>query len=199
VQAAVVAPAPKPVVDLGPAIIAQRRLTLKIQHKEQTEWCWAAVAASVQQYFEPASEPDLELKQCQIASSVLQVAEHRCCRNPELYNQPNELETALKTIHKWRNTLDSDSSTGATGALTFEQVQREIDRGRPVCAGITWDSGGAHFVVVRGYRVLASGAHQLYIADPENPSNLVDIDEFTAAYFGEGKWTETDLVVNDWS
>jgi len=39
----------------------------------------------------------------------------------------------------------------------------------------------------------------LYIADPENPSNLVDIDEFTAAYFGEGKWTETDLVVNDWS
>jgi hypothetical protein len=46
--------------------------------------------------------------------------------------------------------------------------------------------------------VLASGAQQLYIADPLNPSNLVDFDEFSVAYYGEGVWTETDLVVDDW-
>jgi hypothetical protein len=192
--------------DLGPAVIAHRRLTFRIQHQEQTEWCWAAVAASVQQYFEPDSEPALELRQCKIANMVVQtdavlnpITDPKCCKDPQPCNQPASLETALKKIHKWRNTLVADSSTGATGTLTFAQVQREIDRGRPVCAGITWKSGGGHFVVVRGYRALASGAHQLYIADPDNPSNLVDYDEFTMAYFGEGTWTSTDLVMNDWS
>ena len=196
------------VTDLGPAIIAQRRLTFRIQHQEQSEWCWAAVAASVQQYFEPASEPSQEVKQCKVATLVMAKLPAPvptpaswpptdCCVNPEPCNRSAVLEIALKAIHKWRNTLDADSSTG--GTLTFEQVQREIDRGRPVCAGITWNSGGGHFVVVMGYRVLASGAHQLYIADPLNPSNLVDFGEFTQAYYGEGQWTSTDLVANDWS
>jgi len=184
----------KAVSGLGPVVVAQRRLTFRIQRQQQSEWCWAAVAASVQQFFEPASEPALELRQCEVADMVLQRT--GCCDDPEPCNESAKLENALKKIRKWRNTLNADSSTG--GILTFEQVQREIDRGRPVCAGITWDSGGEHFVVVRGYRVLGSGAHQLDIADPLNPSNLVDFDEFTQAYYGEGKWTETDLVVKDW-
>jgi hypothetical protein len=186
----------KAVTDLGPAVIAQRRLTFKIQHQEQTEWCWAAVAASVQQYFEPATEPALELKQCAIADMVLHT--NLCCPYPEFCNQPAALETALKKIHKWRKSLNPDPLTGP-GTLTFAEVQREIDRGRPVCVGIRWYQGGGHFVVIRGYRVLASGAQQLYIADPDNPSNLVDFYEFTNAYYGEGTWNSTDLVVNDWS
>jgi hypothetical protein len=189
----------KAAADLKPAVIAQRRLTFRIQNQRQSEWCWAAVAASVQQFFEPASDPGSELSQCEVASMVLQKKETECCDDPEPCNKAEKLETALKKIHKWRNTLKEDPSTEATGSLTFEQVQREIDRGRPVCAGITWESGGRHFVIVRGYRELASGAHQVDIADPLNPSNLVDFDEFTTAYYGEGKWTSTDLVVKDWS
>jgi hypothetical protein len=82
--------------------------------------------------------------------------------------------------------------------LRFDELQREIDAGRPVCAGITWASGGGHFVVLRGYRVLSSGARQVYVADPLNPSALVDFDEFTSSYYGDGSWTETDFVQNDW-
>jgi hypothetical protein len=83
--------------------------------------------------------------------------------------------------------------------LRFDELQREIDRGRPVCADIEWDSGGGHSVAVRGYRVLSSGVRQVYVADPLNPSALVDFDEFTLAYYGDGQWTETDLVQSDWS
>jgi hypothetical protein len=183
----------------GPTVIAHRRLNFKIQRQEQTDWCWAAVAVSVEQYFDPDPDPATRLKQCRVASLVFQA---KCCENPGEFNQGAELETALQLIHKWRNTLDEDPSTGATGSLTFEQVQREIDRSRPICAGITWNSdvgGGGHFVVIRGYRVLNTGAQQLYIADPDNPSNLVDFDEFTVAYYGEGRWTETDFVESDWA
>ncbi len=210
-----VAGAPKPVAgvqariaqkappDLGPAVIAQRRLTFRIQRQQQSEWCWAAVAASVEQFFDPDPDPASRLKQCEVADMVLKdkdkMPKPKCCEDPEDCDLPAELEDALKKIYKWRDTLDVDPLTGAKGSLTFEQVKREIDRGRPVCAGIRWKSGTGHFVVVRGYRVLGSGAQQLYVADPLYPSSLVDFNEFTVAYYGEGEWTETDLVVNDWS
>jgi hypothetical protein len=100
------------------------------------------------------------------------------------------LELALQQVHVWRNTLGRP--------LTFVEIQREIDRGRPVCVAIKWASGGGHFVVVRGYRELASGARQLYVADPLNPSSLVDLDEFTFRYWGDGEWDETDLVESRW-
>jgi hypothetical protein len=110
------------------------------------------------------------------------------------------LEQALKKIYKWRNTL--------TRALRFDEVQREIDSGRPIGVGITWTSGNdaplggssnGHFVVIRGYRMLSNGARQVYVADPLNASGLVDFDEFTLAYYGEGQWTETDLVQSGWA
>jgi len=171
---------------LGPLVVAHRKLHFKIQQQEQTEWCWAAVAVSVEKFF----DKDSKLKQCKVANKLFHKQNNECCEDPDTYNDPEELEIALQKIHKWRNTL--------SGPLTFEQVQREIDNNRPVCVGITWYSGGGHFVVVRGYRLLASGAQQLYVADPENPSNLVDFNEFTVAYYGEGTWTETDFVASDW-
>ena len=178
---------PPKAVTLGPAVIAHRRLHFKIQRQQQAEWCWAAVAVSVEKFFARHSE----LQQCQVANKLFNKTRNECCEDPAAYNVPDVLEVVLQIIHKWRNTL--------SGPLTFEQVQGEIDRGRPVCVRIHWLSGGGHFVVVRGYRLLSSGAQQLYVADPENPSNLVDYNEFKVAYYGEGIWAETDFVASDWA
>jgi hypothetical protein len=205
-------------------VIAQKLINFRIQVQEQAEWCWAAVAASIERYFNPNST----LEQCNVANRVLQLSSDdfpdedccggcddcKCCCHPDCdsCNTPAELEDALKAIHKWRTTLPRP--------LTFEEIQREIDGGRPVGVGITWRSGNSvpkpkpkprpkptgtdpspsgHFVVVRGYRVLSSGARQVYVADPLNPSSLVDLDEFTLAYYGDGMWTETDLVQSGWA
>jgi Papain-like cysteine protease AvrRpt2 len=181
-------------------IIAQKKLNFRIQMQEQSEWCWAAVAASVERYFNPAST----LQQCDVANRVFPKefpTVHlppsdcgcccKCCCDPESCNRPAELEIALQQVHKWRNTLKRP--------LTFEEIQREIDRGRPVGVGITWASGGGHFVVLRGYRLLRSGSWQVYVADPLNASGLLDLDEFTMAYYGDGAWTETDLVQSGWA
>ena len=203
-----------------PTVVAQRRLNFSIQRQEHSEWCWAAVAVSVERFFDPHSK----LKQCEVANKVLPKAHPpiplppsdcgcccHCCCDPRSCNKPAELERALKEIYKWRLTLKQRSIPApsnvkpvtpptivSTGTLTFEEVCREIDNRRPIGVGITWDSGGGHFVVIRGYRLLSSGARQVYVADPLNPSSLVDFDEFTFSYYGDGEWTETDLVRNDW-
>jgi hypothetical protein len=197
----------------GPGVIAERRLRFRIQLQEQSQWCWAAVALSVERYFNPVSK----LNQCNVVNRVRPdypgdghdctggCDDCKCCCDPEsdYCNQPDSLEDALRKVFKWRNTLDI--------ALRFDEVRREIDAGRPVGVGITWSSGNSgpmprlgtpvkgHFVVIRGYRLLSSGVRQLYVADPLNPSSLVDFDEFTFSYYGDGKWTETDLVEADWA
>jgi hypothetical protein len=209
---------PKPVAVAGPVVIAQKLLKFRIQRQEHSNWCWAAVAASINKYFDPAST----LQQCNVANKISfsfpppppvfppgecsgGCDDCKCCCHPEQCNRPAELELALKRVHKWRNTLSR--------ALRFDEVQREIDRGRPIGVGITWQSElpeplppgapppkpSGHFVVLRGYRVLSSGVRQVYVADPLNASGLVDFDEFTLAYYGDGLWTETDLVESSWA
>jgi hypothetical protein len=178
-------------------VISSRLLNFSIQRQQQSEWCWAAVAASIEKFFNPASA----IEQCDIANKVLPKSQRPktdcgCCCEPEACDQPAELETALKKIHKWRTTLDKSATV--TGTLAFDEIVREIDQGRPVCAGISWNGGGGHFVVLRGYRQLTSGVCQVYVADPLNPSSLCDLDEFTSAYLGQGEWTETDLIRDDW-
>jgi hypothetical protein len=197
----------------GPLVIAQKYLRFRIQRQQESEWCWAAVAASVDHYFDPQST----LEQCDVASKTLPVEYPpdpnnpndpnklppsdcgcccQCCCDPDSCDKPTKLEIALQKVNKWRNTLFRP--------LTFEEVQREIDHGRPIGVGIKWQSGGTnggpattgHFVAIRGYRLLSSGACQLYIADPLLPSRIVPFEEFTVAYDGDGEWVETHLVQN---
>jgi hypothetical protein len=201
---------PKPPAIADPGVVAQELISFRLQRQEHSNWCWAAVAVSINKYFDPESD----LEQCNVANRVVKVSKElfdddcrcggrdgcKCCCHPHVCNLAEELETALKKVHKWRNTVER--------ALQFGEVQREIDGGRPIGVGITWQSEvppnapppkpRGHFVVVKGYRVLSSGARQVYVADPLYGSGLVDFDEFTVAYYGDGKWTETDLVESDW-
>jgi hypothetical protein len=191
--------APYPVLAPGlhpkTRVISSYRIRFKIEQQEQSEWCWAAVAASLAKFFDPCdvcSKRTL-FQQCQIATRVLSplsppppAPKLDCCGDPTPCNIPQVLAEVLKAIGMWRTTLDRP--------LTFDEVQQEIDADRPVCVRIEWPDGGGHAVVIRGYRVLASGALQVYVADPLYPSSLVDFDEFTFSYYGDGKWTETELL-----
>jgi hypothetical protein len=157
-----------------------------IQTQQQIEWCWAAVAVSIDKYFNPASIAT----QCQVASDVTGGG---CCgpaANGNVCNQPEKLQDALRSVNRFR--------TDYTHSLKFPEVKQEIDDGRPVAARIQWASGAkgtgeGHFVVIDGYRIL-SGASHLHVSDPLNPSCWVDFDEFTDNYQGEGTWDASFLV-----
>ena len=157
----------------------------QIERQEQSEWCWAAVAASIDNYFNPKSPRT----QCKIASLVIG---QDCCDEADC-NQLETLIDALKDIHYLSRTI--------VGTVSFEEIQKEINRRRPVCARIEWTGGGAHFVVISGYEVLPSGARHVYIDDPFNTPSIVDYDEFKTAYCGDGEWKDTYLVrqnLNNW-
>jgi hypothetical protein len=155
---------------------------LMIEPQEKSEWCWAAVAVSVEKYFNPAST----LKQCDIATRFFQ---RDCCNKGLLdHDEPVEVKDVLETINRLRTSLD--------GPLTFDALRKEIDTGRPVCACIVWRSGGGHAVLVTGYSILASGARHVHVEDPLNPSVDIDFEEFVSAYHGDGEWVETELLLS---
>jgi hypothetical protein len=155
---------------------------LSLPRQQQVEWCWAAIAVGVEKYFDPSST----LRQCDIASSV---TGNQCCGlagGSVACNQPEKLQDALSSIGRLRAVLRRP--------LRFEEVQREIDAGRPVAARVEWGSGGAHFVLMDGYRILSSGARHVHVSDPLNSPSEVDFDEFANQYHGDGQWTGTYLV-----
>ena len=159
----------------------------KLQHQgHHSEWCWAAVAASVEKYFDPSSA----LTQCQIAREVFQRQgiNAECCTKGTPCNQEERLTDALTIpeINRLKRTYFR--------ALTFEEVQKEIDAGRPVCARIKWDGFGAHFVVLTGYEILRSGDRHVHVEDPAHPSSIVEYEEFRDAYYTDGTWVETYTV-----
>jgi Papain-like cysteine protease AvrRpt2 len=159
-----------------------------IQTQQQKEWCWAAVAVSIDKYFNPAST----WTQCQVASNV---TGSRCCgpapaAGVDPCDQAEKLQDALTVVSRLRSTYGR--------ALQFPAVKREIDSGRPVAARIQWTTGDpgegqGHFVVVDGYRILPGAVH-LHVSDPLNPSCWVDFDEFTNNYQGDGEWNASFLV-----
>jgi hypothetical protein len=156
-------------------------MAFSIEQQQETEWCWDAVALSVEHYFDPNSQ----LTQEQLAVKELGSAA----------DQPWYLQDALQGIGKL--------STNPQGFLSFAQIQQQLAANLPVCVHIAWNEGGSHYVVISGYGVSSAGNPQVYVSDPLLPnSNVVvwDYDAFVFAYtpnytvHAEGTWVDTCLV-----
>lgn len=155
--------------------------TFPMEHQKETDWCWDAVAVSIEHFFDPHSD----LTQEAFAEKVL----------GQPSNEPWYLSEALNDLGKLNGSLQ--------GPLSFAQIQEQLDQNLPVCARIAWDEGGAHFVVISGYDV-SGGTPKVHISDPLlTNSNVVtwDYESFVLAYdpkYGyvqaEGQWDQTCLV-----
>ena len=152
-----------------------------MEKQKQSEWCWAAVALSIERYFSPYSV----WGQCGIAAQVLPDAKDSC-DYPQNHDKPAQLEVALAAVSRLKETRK--------GAMKFEDLQRELDAGSPVCVRIKWTGDGAHFVVLTGYRVSASNLRVVDIADPLYPDSTRAFDDFPSTYQGGGEWTDSFLV-----
>ena len=154
-----------------------------MQTQEQTDWCWNAVAVSVEHYVSPNST----LTQEEFAVEDLGVS-------LALTNRPASLSQALQTLKRLSRSLQ--------GPLSFNDIQKQLDAGLPVCVQIDWNEGGAHFVAITGYQHSPAGDPQVFISDPlYDSSNLTlwDYEAFVYAYGpdytnAEGAWARTDLV-----
>src|SRR5450755_5091717 len=118
------------------------KLDFSMQYREQSEWCWAAVSASISSYFGgpagPAGGPWL---QCQVASSVL--GQPDCCADGSTAscNQDWYLQDGLTCVNHL-------GGPPVVGPSPFAYVQQEIDANRPVAVRIGWypNQDDGHFV-----------------------------------------------------
>jgi hypothetical protein len=167
-------------------------MPVAIEKQLESNWCWAAVTASVNELFSPGST----LQQCNIAQSVL-VFESQidnsvdCCANPELCNIPAFLQDGLS--------LTGNLLLAEHGLLDFVGVTTEIDANRPVGVRIQWSDGGGHFLLIDGYREFSSGAQQVHVADPFYPSAYIFYSDLVDNYQDDGSWTDTFFIQPDGS
>jgi hypothetical protein len=150
-----------------------RVLPFRMQHQEQTQWCWAAVTASVADFY---NQPGW--RQCQIVETCRGTS--GCCTqgSSSACNQPWFLDQSLSRT--------GDLSDYLARSLSWSEVQAEIEAGRPVGVRIGWPMGG-HFVAIDGY----SGTGTLDIQDPWFNHSTVSYQEFRTAYLGNGKWSHS--------
>jgi hypothetical protein len=163
-------------------------MAFPIQKQIEDQWCWAAVSASIDHYFSPGST----VTQCIVAQEVLpaQVPPVDCCANNDACNTGAALEDALAAVGRFKQVV--------SGPATFAAVCQQLNANMPVGARIEWYQGGAHFVIIAGFYVTASGRGVLTIADPLFANSNIYYNDFRSAYQantnGGGEWTHTYFV-----
>jgi hypothetical protein len=159
-----------------------------LEKQEATNWCWAAIAVSVNHHFAPGSR----WRQCGLVKAVLGKAPEKdrpknpdwCAKPvPRQCNRSYYLEDALRRLGRLKR---------CSGPLGYREIQREIDADRPVCARIEYRDKGrsGHFVVITGYHT----DHSLDIADPWYHGGKVKYQVFKTNYRNSARWTHTYLV-----
>jgi hypothetical protein len=160
---------------------AARTLTFAMQSQQQLNWCWAAVAVSVAQFYLPASPWS---QQCDVAGHELTKS---CCPpgSNAACDIPWYLDLALQRV--------GHLNTWAAGPVPAATIQGEIDADRPLGTRIAWNTGGGHFVVLSGYSSPAAG-HFVTVEDPFWGQSILPLAMFQTAYQGTGSWSHAYLT-----
>ena len=132
------------------------RIEFKMQKQCHSNWCWAAVAASIAAYYGG------NVKQCDIANVEL----HRddCCNHPcdaanIVFNVTNVLASSL-------NRLNWFEQCSRFTRADPDRIDEKLAAGQPLCARMVWRDGGGHFVVIVGSWSDVGGMRMLALEDP---------------------------------
>jgi hypothetical protein len=161
---------------------------MNIETQKQTKWCWAAVAVSVHKFLQ--SSPG-SWSQGKLATRVLrdngEIGNSVDCTQtptPQVCNREARLDTAL--------TVTGNLDTLMPGShLPFADVKAWVDVGIPVAARVLWHGGGAHVILLDGYREYVSGAKQVHVQDSFYGPSYQYYDDLVADYPPGGNWQDT--------
>lgn len=166
----------------GPA----HSLAFTMQTQQQTEWCWAATSASVDDFYGPAGMKS----QCKIVSGVLGGT---CCATPGAgsCNQPYYLDIALTWVgHLAQPCIGTAIALASAGAGT-PSIEDEINAGHPVGCHISWSGGGGHFNAIHGYD---TNTQDVDVADPYYSTHTLPYAVFKTKYQSTGSWDASYLT-----
>ena len=167
-----------------------------MQTQDETEWCWAAVAVSINAYLDPpAGDGGPTWTQPSLATQVLaQELQWNpavdCSADPsEECDRPAGLNDALSITG---NLMPDGYRSNCF--LDFASLQSWMDQQLPVGARILWPGGGAHFIALSGYQVFASGEQKVVVQDPLYGPSVQDYSSLRGQYISHGIWNDTYLV-----
>ncbi|MGL4861145.1 MAG: papain-like cysteine protease family protein [Enterobacteriaceae bacterium] len=147
------------------------RLNFTMQKQSQTNWCWAAVATSVGNFYGTGL-----WTQCAVAND--QLKRTTCCSQPGPCNVYGYLDAALRTTRSF--------SSMRSGSLAMSSINSQINQGRPVGLRCAWNGGGAHFLAIYG-----TDGDYILVADSIYGYSTRALSTFPASYNSGGKWTHT--------
>lgn len=154
-------------------------LDLRLQPQKLSNWCWAAIAASLSQYYGTKG-----WQQEAISSHILgfNCSNFQQDKSIEAHcNQYAMLDQALKLVGCYSHWSPSRPS--------FERIKQEIDRGHPLCVRVEWYGGGFHYLVLMGYY---HETKEIYVDDSLYGLSVQNFAEFPHNYRGiGGMWRET--------
>jgi hypothetical protein len=156
-------------------------LDIHVQHQEQGNWCWAAVASSVAKFLSGYSP----WSQCAVASAIFPGG--KCCENgsSSACDKPCELDIALEKTGNLKSPVVNDQVEPA-------DLVSSLKDGKPVCIRIAWATDKGHFAVIRAASDDGSGAGHVVISDPIFKESYHDISDLNGNYLnGDGRWTDT--------
>jgi hypothetical protein len=149
------------------------KLRIALQHQEQTEWCWAAVAASVADF----NKDPAGWTQCRIANAVL--GSGGCCTSGGTCNKTAELARSLEVTGHLR--------APEVGTLDPSTVGTEMLNENPIGAHVVFPGGIGHFVLITGF--LDAEPPRLWVQDSEvNERSDYEFGEFAQRYRGNARW-----------
>jgi len=157
--------------------LAATRLQVQLLRQKHSQWCWAAVTASVVTFFTGKF-----IEQCAVVNRVL--GTRSCCWAGsflwcDVPHRTYEALDAFSRLARW---------TRAPAAL--DVIQSEIDANRPIGVGINWSGNTtSHVVLIVGYE-----GDMLTVADPSWASgdqHEVGYDEMRLQYNRTGRWVRT--------
>lgn len=169
----------RPVTLAAAAYSAPLSLPMRVEQQQQSNWCWATVAAAVANYI-----LNKEVwHQCAVATECYKQRQYDCCSNKGQCNDPLELAEVL-----WRVNVKCDALDDKV--LSFEDITKLLDTGRPVCCLLTGRQGN-HYVMIYGYDL---ANRDLYIQDPAYGRGFpIPYSSFVRDY-ERRSWTSTYVV-----
>jgi hypothetical protein len=165
-----------------------QQLPFSMQSQLQSNWCWAAVSASVAGFFGTVGPSGGPWQQCEIANA--EFAQTTCCQDGSTptCNCDWYLDRALTRVGHL-------AAPPTPGAILYPDVQQQIAANRPVGVRIGWLGDGGHFVAISGCDD-SSGSQMLDIEDPYYGASTYDYTAFATGYqSGAGQWTDTYLTM----
>lgn len=138
-------------------IIDEYELEIPYVNQTQQNWCWAACAAMVINFYE-----EINLSSCQVASSEFN---YNCCYNPGPCDKQNSMQRFFNMTYKY----DIDSYP-IEERVSFNSIKHQIDNEETLIIRVESKYGG-HFLVVYGYYIqknhtTGNTARMLEIYDP---------------------------------